>query len=265
MSYITLSITLIFVIIPLILSKTLHLGLEKDTFIATIRSIIQLLAVGYILQYVFNVGNFLYIILMILLMIIAATLNARKKGTTIKGITWKLIVAFCSIEILTQSILLGLKIIPATAQYIIPISGMVIGNSMVLAILFLNRFTAEVETHQDETELILSLGGTSKQAIHTQLINAIKASTIPTIESQKTIGLVQLPGMMSGQIIAGASPVEAVQFQLLILFLLLTTAVTTSIILGFLAYPTLFNERMQFLGLQEQEVSKKRKQAQRST
>ncbi|WP_077357678.1 ABC transporter permease [Virgibacillus halodenitrificans] len=247
MSYLTLSITLIFVIIPLILSKTFKLGLERDTIIAAVRSIIQLLAVGYVLQFVFNAENAVYIVLMLLLMIGAATQNARKKGASIKGITWKLIVTFLFIEILTQSILLGLDITPPTAQYVIPISGMVIGNSMVLGILFLNRFTAEMETRQNQTELILSLGGTPKQAIHTQLITSIKASTIPTIESQKTIGLVQLPGMMSGQIIAGADPVQAVLFQLLILFLLLTTAVTTSIMLGYLSYPTLFNQRMQFL------------------
>ncbi|WHX25096.1 iron export ABC transporter permease subunit FetB [Virgibacillus halodenitrificans] len=247
MSYLTLSITLIFVIIPLILSKTFKLGLERDTIIAAVRSIIQLLAVGYVLQFVFNEENVVYIVLMLLLMVGAATQNARKKGASIKGITWKLIVTFLFIEILTQSILLGLDITPPTAQYVIPISGMVIGNSMVLGILFLNRFTSEMETRQNQTELILSLGGTPKQAVHTQLITSIKASTIPTIESQKTIGLVQLPGMMSGQIIAGADPVQAVLFQLLILFLLLTTAVTTSIMLGYLSYPTLFNQRMQFL------------------
>ncbi|MEC2159449.1 ABC transporter permease [Virgibacillus halodenitrificans] len=247
MSYLTLSITLIFVIIPLILSKTFKLGLERDTIIAAVRSIIQLLAVGYVLQFVFNEENVVYIVLMLLLMVGAATQNARKKGASIKGITWKLVATFLFIEILTQSILLGLNITPPTAQYVIPISGMVIGNSMVLGILFLNRFTAEMETRQNQTELILSLGGTPKQAVHTQLITSIKASTIPTIESQKTIGLVQLPGMMSGQIIAGADPVQAVLFQLLILFLLLTTAVTTSIMLGYLSYPTLFNQRMQFL------------------
>ncbi|GGA78113.1 ABC transporter permease [Ornithinibacillus halotolerans] len=249
MSYLTLSLTLIFVLIPLLLSRTLKLGLEKDTLIATVRSIIQLLVVGYVLQYVFQADSFIFILLMILLMIGAATQNARKKGASIQGITWKLFITFVFIEILTQSILLGLNIVPATPQYIIPISGMVIGNSMVLGILFLNRFTAEVENQKEETELILSLGGTPKQAIHTQLITSIKASTIPTIESQKTIGLVQLPGMMSGQIIAGADPVQAVQFQLLILFLLLTTAVVTSIMLGFLSYPALFNKRMQFLKL----------------
>lgn len=251
MSYLTLTLALIFVLIPIILSKTLHLGLEKDTIIATVRSIIQLLIVGYVLQFVFASEEYIFIILMIALMIGAATQNARKKGASIKGITWKLIITFIFIEILTQAILLGFQITPPTAQYIIPISGMVVGNSMVLAILFLNRFTAEVEARQDETELILSLGGTPKQAIHTPLVTSIKASTIPTIESQKTIGLVQLPGMMSGQIIAGADPVQAVQFQLLVLFLLLTTAIVTSIFLGFLSYPALFNDKMQMMKIRD--------------
>ncbi|MGI2328614.1 ABC transporter permease [Planococcus sp. YIM B11945] len=247
MSYGTLSITLIFVAIPLVLSKTLKLGLEKDTTIATLRSIVQLLAVGFVLKFVFDSESLLYIVLMVGLMIAAATHNAQKKGAAIKGIVWKVAVTLTFVEVLTQSVLLGFHITPPTAQYIISISGMVIGNSMVLAILFLNRFTAEVESRQDETELILSLGGTPKQAIHNQLLQAIKASMIPTIESQKTVGLVQLPGMMSGQIIAGADPIQAVQFQLLIMFLLLTTAALTSSMLGFLSYPTLFNQRLQFI------------------
>lgn len=245
MTYVTLAITLIFVLIPLVLSKTLKLGLEKDTLVATVRSIIQLLIVGYVLQFVFDSDSYVYIILMVVLMIVAATHNASKKGISIRGITWKVATTLIFVELLTQGILLGFGITPPEAQYIISISGMVIGNSMVLAILFLNRFNAEIEAHEEQVELILSLGGTPKQAIHTQLLQAIKASMIPTIESQKTVGLVQLPGMMSGQIIAGADPIQAVQFQLLILFLLLTTAAVTSIMLGFLSYPTLFNERMQ--------------------
>ncbi|MGY3189102.1 ABC transporter permease [Lysinibacillus sp. TE18511] len=247
MTYISLSLTLIFVFIPLLLSKTLKLGLEKDTILATIRSIIQLLAVGYILKFVFDAQSYMYIFLMVALMIVVATLNARKKGKGIKGITWKIALTLIVIEFVTQGVLLGFNIVPATAQYIIPISGMMIGNSMVLSILFLNRFTAEITSHQNEIELILSLGGTPKQAIHRQLINAVKTSMIPTIESQKTIGLVQLPGMMSGQIIGGADPIQAVQFQLLIIFALLTTATLSSIMIGFLSYPALFNERMQLL------------------
>ncbi|MCR8855260.1 ABC transporter permease [Lysinibacillus fusiformis] len=247
MTYTSLSLTLIFVCIPLLLSKTLKLGLEKDTLIATLRSIVQLLAVGYILKFVFDANSYVYIFLMVALMILVATFNARKKGEGIKGITWKIALTLVMIEIITQGVLLGFNIVPATAQYIIPISGMLIGNSMVLSILFLNRFTAEITSHKDQMELILSLGGTPKQAVHRQLIDAVKASMIPTIESQKTIGLVQLPGMMSGQIIGGADPIQAVQFQLLIIFALLTTATLSSIMIGFLSYPALFNERMQIL------------------
>lgn len=247
MSWMTLSLTLIFVFIPLLLSKTLNLGLERDTIVATLRSTVQLIAVGFVLKFVFDSEHVIFIMLMVLLMIVAAVQNARHKGKAIKGITWKLFVTFVAIEVLTQTVLLGLHIVPATAQYIISLSGMVIGNSMVLAILFLNRFTAEVETHRDESELILSLGGTPKQSINRQLLKSIQASMIPTIESQKTIGLVQLPGMMSGQIIAGADPVQAVQFQLLVVFLLLATAAMTSVLLGFLSYRSLFTERMQLL------------------
>lgn len=245
MSYVTLSLTLLFVFIPFLLSKALHLGLEKDITIATVRSVVQLLAIGYVLQFIFETESFLYIGLMIVFMITVATLNARKSGKNIKGITWKIALTLTVVEIVTQGILLGLKIVPATPQYIIPISGMMIGNAMVISVLFLNRFKSEYEANEDQIELILSLGGTPKQAVHKHLIASMKASMIPTIEAQKTIGLVQLPGMMSGQIIGGANPVVAVQFQILIIFALLTCATLASIILGFFIYPTLFNSAMQ--------------------
>nr|WP_263312770.1 iron export ABC transporter permease subunit FetB [Mammaliicoccus sp. Marseille-Q6498] len=247
MSVTSLILMFIFIIIPLVISKSFNLGLEKDTIIAAVRSFIQLIIVGYILQFIFDQESHIFIFLMVLLIIGAATQNARKKGLAIPGITWKLLLAFVSVEVVTQGILIGLKITPATAQYIIPISGMIIGNSMVLSILFLNRFMSEIKQNENLVELILCLGGTPKQAVHKQLITSIQSSIIPTIEKQKTIGLVQLPGMMSGQIIGGADPLEAVLFQILIVFLLLTAAIMTSVILGFLSYPTIFNNKQQLV------------------
>lgn len=247
MSITSIILMFIFIIIPIVLSKSFNLGLEKDTTVAAIRSFVQLLIVGYILQFIFDQDSYIFIVLMVILIIGAATQNARKKGLEIPGITWKLLLAFISIEIITQGILIGFNITPATAQYIIPISGMIIGNSMVLSILFLNRFMSEIKQNENIIELILCLGGTPKQAIHKQLITSIQSSVIPTIEQQKTIGLVQLPGMMSGQIIAGADPLEAVLFQILIVFMLLTSATMTSVILGFLSYPTLFNKKQQLI------------------
>lgn len=247
MSITSVILMFIFIIIPIVISKYFNLGIEKDTIIAAVRSFVQLLIVGYILQFIFDQNSHIFIFLMILLIIGAATQNARKKGLAIPGITWKLLLAYVSVEIITQGILIGFKITPATAQYMIPISGMIIGNSMVLSILFLNRFMSEIKQNENVVKLILSLGGTPKQAVHKQLITSIQSSIIPTIEQQKTIGLVQLPGMMSGQIIAGADPLDAVLFQILIVFVLLTAAVMTSVILGFLSYPTLFNKHLQLI------------------
>ncbi len=247
MSITSIVLMFIFIIIPIVISKSFNLGLEKDTLIAAIRSFVQLLIVGYILQFIFDQESHIFIILMVMLIIGAATQNARKKGLEIPGITWKLLLAFVAIEVITQGILLGFKITSPTAQYIIPISGMIVGNAMVLSILFLNRFMSEVKQNENVIELVLCLGGTPKQAIHKQLITSIQSSVIPTIEQQKTIGLVQLPGMMSGQIIGGADPIEAVLFQILIVFMLLTSATMTSVILGFLSYPTLFNKKQQLI------------------
>ncbi|ASE33670.1 iron export ABC transporter permease subunit FetB [Mammaliicoccus sciuri] len=247
MSITSIVLMFVFIIIPIVISKSFNLGLEKDTLIAAIRSFVQLLIVGYILQFIFDQESHIFIILMVMLIIGAATQNARKKGLEIPGITWKLLLAFVAIEVITQGILLGFKITPPTAQYIIPISGMIVGNAMVLSILFLNRFMSEVKQNENVIELVLCLGGTPKQAIHKQLITSIQSSVIPTIEQQKTIGLVQLPGMMSGQIIGGADPIEAVLFQILIVFMLLTSATMASVILGFLSYPTLFNKKQQLI------------------
>lgn len=249
MSYVQLASALVFILIPLVLTYTLKLGLGNDILIATVRSIVQLLIVGYILTFVFESDSKIYIGLMILLMIVAATLNIIKKGDGIPGITGIILLTLVSVEVLTMGIMLGLRIIPFEAQEVIPISGMVIGNCMILSLLFLNKFKDEVERGDEVIELILALGGSPKTAIDRSLKSAIKTSMIPTIEAQKTMGLVQLPGMMSGLIIGGADPMEAVMYQLLILFLILTNAAVSSVMVGYLSYRKLFNQKAQFLGL----------------
>ena len=249
MTFLELATALVFVAIPLALTFVLKLGLERDIVIATVRSVVQLLLIGYILTFVFEQDNPLFLFLMIGLMIGAATQNVMKKGDGIPGITWIIFLSLLVVEVVTMGLLLGLGIIAFAPQEVIPISGMVIGNSMVLSLLFLNKFKDEVERSDDVIELILSLGGTPKVAVERSLKSAIRTSMIPTIEAQKTMGLVQLPGMMSGLIIGGADPMEAVLYQLLILFLILTTASISATLVGYLAYPRLFNKKLQFVGL----------------
>lgn len=251
MSFLSLALALVFVVIPIVLSFFLKLGLEKDIVIASIRATIQLIIIGYILQFVFDSESTLFILLMIVLIIGAASQNIVKKGKGIPYITVIIIATLIVIEAFSMGTLVLFNIIPFDAQYVIPISGMIIGNCMVLSLLFLDRFKSELNSNEEVIELILSFGGTPKEAVHNTLKSAIKTSMIPTIETQKTVGLVQLPGMMSGLIIGGGDPIEAVMYQLLVLFLIMNTAALASILVGFLSYPFLFNQKLQFLGVQE--------------
>jgi putative ABC transport system permease protein len=245
MSLFAIILSFSFVIIAIFLSMAFKLGLGRDLVITSIRATIQLLVVGYILKAVFGFEHPFVVMLMLLVMITVAAKNAAKRGKGLPHIFWKIFLTISIVEMITQGFLLGLHIVPATPQYVISISGMIIGNSMIIVNLFLNRLKGEVELRKEEIQLVLSLGGSIKQSIDPILKQSIKSSLIPTIEGQKTIGLVQLPGMMTGQIIAGADPIQAVRFQLLIVFLIMSAASLTAIILGFLVYPGLFNKNQQ--------------------
>lgn len=247
MNTFALLFTLIFVVFAILLSIWQRIGLEKDIMIGTVRAAIQLIAVGYVLHTVFQLQSWTFIVSMITVMITVATLNARKKGRGIPGIGRRIAIAITSTEILTMGLLVGLNIIEPTPQYIIPISGMLIGNGMVVSGLFLNRLKSEIETRREEIKVYLALGATSKQAISHVMRNTVKASMLPTIDGMKTVGLVQLPGMMTGMIVAGANPIEAVRYQILIMYSFTSSAAITSIIMGILAHDLLFTKAHQFI------------------
>lgn len=240
MTLTALSFTLLFVMGTMAVSIWQKLGLEKDIAVGTIRAAVQLLAVGYVLQFIFNADHPVFIILILCFMIVVAAWNAAKRGEGIPGLFWRIVLAVSVSESLMMLILLGLNIIKPTPQYIIPISGMTIGNAMVVSGLFINQIKQEVTRSKGEIETLLSLGATAQQAMQEVRSRAVKFSMIPTIDGMKTVGIVQLPGMMTGMIIAGADPVVAVRYQLLIVFSFTASAAVTSILLSMLIYRLFF-------------------------
>jgi putative ABC transport system permease protein len=244
MSSLALGFTLTFVVITMALSKWQKLGLEKDIAIGTIRGALQLLFIGYVLHFVFQSANVWLIVVIIAIMVLIASHNAGKKGEGLRGVHWRIAVAIAVTELLTMILMLGLHIIRPITQYIIPISGMTIGSSMIVCGLFFNHMNREVASSRGEIEAMLALGATVRQAIQLSLQRSVKASLIPTIDGMKTVGLVQLPGMMTGMIIAGANPVDAVRYQILIMFAFTAAGAITSIILSILSYKLWFTQEM---------------------
>jgi putative ABC transport system permease protein len=254
MNSLALLFTSSFVLLTLLLSLWQRLDLERDLLVGTIRAVVQLLAVGYLLQMIFDMQHWFYMALMIAIMLLVAAHNASRRGKEIRGSSFfRVLLALLLTETVALVIVLCFGIIPPKPQFIIPLSGMFIGNAMVAAGLFLNRLQAEIDSRRYEVLTALSLGANSRQAGDASLRLAVKASMIPTIDSLKTVGLVQLPGMMTGLIIAGVSPVEAVRYQILIMFSMTAVAGVTSICLGLLTLPALFStdHRLLFQGQPE--------------
>lgn len=232
MSNFALICTLAFVTVTVFLSIRKKLGLEKDIAVGTVRAAVQLLVIGYVLHFVFGAKQPAFIVLIVLLMIGVASWNAAGKAKHIKGLRLRIAIALLCTEAIAMALLLGLSIIEATAQYMISISGIIIGSSMVVCGLYINQMKRELEASGGEIEALLSLGASAKQAIRLSARRSVRSSMIPTLDSMKTVGLVQLPGMMTGMIVAGADPIEAVRYQILIMFLLASSAATTAIILS---------------------------------
>lgn len=239
-----LGLALIFIAITWAISYWQRLGIEKDLLWGSVRAFIQLMAVGYILQAVFDLRRWYLVLLIILAMTGIAGYNAyiRQKNR------WPRLIYILFLSIGLGSILtiltvtgLILRIKPwYLPQYIIPIAGMIIGNAMTGASLATNRLSSELMQHRLEIEASLALGATSRQATAPYLREALKTAMMPTINSMMIVGIVQLPGMMTGQIIAGTPPAEAVRYQVMVVYMIASATAITCILTTLWAFRAFF-------------------------
>jgi putative ABC transport system permease protein len=145
----------------------------------------------------------------------------------------------------TLGLLLALGEIRPTARYLIPLGGMVIGNSMNASSLTLTRIRDDLREQRPKVEAALALGATSRQAVSPILKTALQRALIPLIDATKTTGIIFLPGAMVGMIIAGADPLEAVRLQIVVLYMLLGSVSIAAILVGTLSYRSFFTSSHQ--------------------
>jgi putative ABC transport system permease protein len=221
--------------------------MEKDIAIGTLRAFIQLVAVGYALEFIFNLNKLWLILLTILVMVMVGAHTAKGRTKTI--IPAMRISAF-SIGVgtfFTLGTMLALGIISIDPKYVIPLGGMIIGNSMNASALALERIDSEVKNKRAEIEQALALGATACQAMSRSYKVTVKASMIPTLNLMKVVGLVQLPGAMTGMILAGASPLSAVLIQIIVVYMLISAVTITAVITTRLAQRGYFTKAHQLV------------------
>lgn len=235
------------VLVSLLFSYFQKLKLEKETIISVIRAVVQLFVVGYILQFIFGLHNPVVTTLIILAMTFNASYNAAKRGKEIKNGIW---ISFISIFVgsgITLTVLILSGAIKYEAYQMIPISGMLISNAMIAIGLCYRQLAANFKSRRNEVEVKLSLGADIHMSSIGILRDSIRTGMLPTIDSTKTLGIVSLPGMMTGLILAGTSPVMAIRYQIMVTFMMLSTTAISSFMVCFLSYRGFFNDRKQLI------------------
>lgn len=239
--------SLILVILAMLISRWQTLDLEKQMLVAVIRAFVQLTLIGYALTFIFNVNSPFLVLLIISIMVLIAGYTSGKRAV---GVPHGRVVALASIALgasLTLGLLVGLNVFEFTAQQIIPIAGMVIGNAMNVCSLVMQRIREEINGRSLEIEAALALGATRRQASNRYLKMALQSGMLPIVDSTKTVGLIQLPGAMTGMILAGAAPLEAVQLQMIVMYMLIGAAAFTGLAATFLSYRQFFTADHQLL------------------
>ena len=240
-SLVRVIISIVFVLVAVGVSKWQRADMEKDLLIATVRSFIQLILIGYALEIIFNQNNPIWTLLVLMVMTgIAARTTANRARKKTPHADWIALAAIGGGSALTLIILVVLRVFEFVPRDTIPIGGMIIGNSMTTATLIIVRLTADFHEQRGMIESMLALGATSREASLVQFRRSIRDALVPIVDTTKTVGLIKLPGAMTGMILAGASPLEAVQLQLIVMYMLVGAATFTGLIAAYLTYRQFF-------------------------
>jgi putative ABC transport system permease protein len=207
------------VLIPLIISYRKKIGTEKELFFNSIRAFLQLTALGFILGFLFKIKNPLFYIPIVLIMLLYSAYIAKKRSD------FNFKAAFYSLTLSTVIILcvlILLNIISLKPNEFIPIAGMIIGNSLNTYTLTIERIKRELELQKDLIEAFVAIGAGVRDAYKIMQRHAIKAALIPINNMLQTIGVVAIPGITTGMLLAGASPLKAVSYQIVIIYMLVS-------------------------------------------
>jgi putative ABC transport system permease protein len=240
------ALALVLVAVALVVSRWRRVGLESDMTVATVRSFVQLVAVGYALDFVFR-GHGGFTLVVLAVMIATATLTSGGRAAGVPGARP---IAAAAISVAaggTLGVLLALRIVGLSPRVVIPLGSMIISSAMNTTSLVMSRLHRDLAVNRREVEARLALAQSSRQAALPWQREALRTGMLPTIDQTKVVGLVSLPGAMTGMILAGASPLAAIRLQLLVMYMLLGGNAFAALVSGELTLRRLFTADHQLI------------------
>ena len=240
------------VIANAVVSMVLRLGMGRTLLLASVRTVVQLLLLGLVLEVVFLEHHWAVLLAIVVFMTaVAGWTAARRSQLQYVGLVWDAAVSvWLSSWLITLYALFAVIQAPSealTPQYVIPFLGILLGNALNGISLGLGAFLERVDSNRHQIETDLALGATRWEAARDSVREAVRVGMVPIVNSMMVVGLVSLPGMMTGQLLAGASAMRAVQYQIVVMFLIAATTALGTVCVVLLSYRRLFNRDHQFL------------------
>ncbi len=242
----------VFVIILILIVRMRGIAREKQILLSTVRMTVQLVLVGYLLVYLFDNINPFFTIGVVIIMEVFAVYNIFKRTKYRLSKRLKRAVAISmtigTLSCLFYFLLVVLRVNPwYNPRYFIPIAGMIIGNSMTGVSVGVNQLVDGMQTKKHLVESALMLGASPKIAAKDIVNSAFDSAILPTINSMLGMGIIFLPGMMTGQILSGTSPLTAIEYQIAIMLSILGSVALTVVIFVQLGYKSFFNSEDQLI------------------
>ena len=244
-TFVQVAATLGLVAVAVLVSLWQRMRLERDIGVAVARSFVQLTAVGFVIALVFEGDSLLLVVALIAVMAVFGAYTARARAPLVPHAFVPLLIALGLAGTSTLVLLVVLGVFSPEPRYLVPLGGMVIGNSMTAAAVALGRLGEEVTASRREIEATLALGATATQAARPIVRRSLRSGVIPLIDSTKTTGVIFFPGIMVGLLVAGAAPLDAVRLQLIILYMLLGSVSIASVTAVVLAQRNFFTSAHQ--------------------
>jgi putative ABC transport system permease protein len=219
--------------------------LEQDIAIAVLRSFVQLMAVGYVIQAIFDSDSLWLVVALLAGMVSFGAWTARGRAKGVPGAAVPIVLGLAVAAAVTLGLVLVLGVFEPEPRYLVPVGGMVIGNSMTAVAVALNRLADEMHDSRRQIEAMLALGATAFQAARPTVARSLRSGMIPLVDQTKTTGIVFFPGAMVGMLVAGAEPVDAVRLQLVLLWVLLGAVALAGLIAASLGYRGFFTDAHQ--------------------
>lgn len=250
-SIIQLLLAALLLAVNVVLALIMRLNLAQRMVWSATRMVVQLLLVGIVLQWIFQSSDGVLVVAVVLVMCgIAGVTAVGRAKRRFAGVYWRAVVSVSGATMLVAGVTV-VGILPIDPwykpQYLIPFVGMLLGNALTGISLGLDRYLDSLVTHRRHVELRLSLGATAWEAGHEQFRDALRTGLIPLINSMTVAGLVSIPGMMTGQMLAGANPADAARYQILIFFMIAAVTSLGTLAVLLLSHQVLFNRRYQLL------------------